>query len=340
MRPCLLVFHAAAVLSLGAALVIGSSAAAAQTVDASCSTGATRPAPPRARELAALAQREHAAWGGAALDAQGRLLDAGSYEAEDTPRSLRVAPPWQRVMGYWEAVDPDGRIPSQVRFGALRPADRRLLQQALQQASASHLQGLGVGPDQGLSSAELRALQTAIDRVAVVDTPWSAAFISWLAREAGLQAAEFAFSEAHADYAGAAWAATRREQAGQPTPYALRACDLTRTAPRVGDLVCQARGSEAELDTFAKLGEALAQRDAGGGALPMHCDVVTQVDPQGLDAIGGNVLQSVTLRRLDFAPGTRRLDPSYLPAGCVAGTPGCVDRHMSRQPWSLLLQWR
>lgn len=340
MRPCPLLFHAAAALSLGAVLVLGSTATSAQTVEALCSAGVERPAPPRALKLAALAQREHAAWGGAALDAQGRLLEAGSYEAEDTPRSLRIAPPWQRVLGYWEAVDATGRIPYQVRFGALRPADRRLLQQALQQASASHLQGLGVGPEQGLSSAELRALQVAIDRVAVVDTPWSAAFISWLAREAGLQPAEFAFSEAHADYAGAAWAATQREQSGEPTPYALRACDLTRTAPRVGDLVCQARGAEAELDTFDKLGDALARREAGGGALPMHCDVVTQVDAQGFDAIGGNVLQSVTLRRLDFAPGTRRLDPSYLPAGCAAGAPGCVDRHMSRQPWSLLLQWR
>lgn len=339
MRQCLPLCLAVAALSLGA-LLAPESAAAAQTVEALCSAGVERPAPPRALKLAALAQREHAAWGSPALDAQGRLLDAGSYEAEDTPRSLRVAPPWQRVIGYWEAVDADGRLPSQVRFGALRPADRRLLQQALQQASASHLQGLGVGPDQGLSSAELRALQVAIDRVAVVDTPWSAAFVSWLAREAGMQAEEFAFSEAHADYAGAAWAATQREQAGEPTPYALRTCDLTHTTPRVGDLVCQARGSQAELDSFDKLGDALARREAGGGALPMHCDVVTQVDAQGFDAIGGNVLQSVTLRRLDFAPGTRRLDPSYQPAGCVAGTPGCVDRHMSRQPWSLLLQWR
>ncbi|MBN8750649.1 MAG: DUF2272 domain-containing protein [Variovorax sp.] len=339
MRQCLPLCLAVAALSLGA-LLAPESAAAAQTVEALCSAGVERPAPPRALKLAALAQREHAAWGSPALDAQGRLLDAGSYEAEDTPRSLRVAPPWQRVIGYWEAVDADGRLPSQVRFGALRPADRRLLQQALQQASASHLQGLGVGPDQGLSSAELRALQIAIDRVAVVDTPWSAAFVSWLAREAGLQAEEFAFSEAHADYAGAAWAATQREQTGEPTPYALRTCDLTHTTPRVGDLVCQARGSQAELDSFDKLGDALARREAGGGALPMHCDVVTQVDAQGFDAIGGNVLQSVTLRRLDFAPGTRRLDPSYQPAGCVAGTPGCVDRHMSRQPWSLLLQWR
>jgi hypothetical protein len=79
-------------------------------------------------------------------------------------------------------------------------------------------------------------------------------------------------------------------------------------------------------------------RRTGGSALPMHCDVVVGVDATGFDAIGGNVLQSVTLRRLAFAPGTRSLDPSY--RGCTTGTAACVDRHMSRQPWSLLLQWR
>lgn len=308
--------------------------------DALCTATAANPATPRAQALATLAQREHAAWGGQRLDGQGRLLEAGSSEAEDTPRAFLVAPPWQRVIGYWDAVDPSGRLPSQVRFGALRPADRTLLQQSLQDASSARLQGIGAGPDQGLSSSDLRALQTALDRVAVVDTPWSAAFVSWLAREAGLRPEEFEFSEAHADYAGAAWAATQHEQAGQPSPYALRACDLTHTTPRVGDLVCQTRGAQMDVDTFAKLGDALARRSTTGGALPMHCDVVTQVDAEGFDAIGGNVLQSVTLRRLDFAPGTHWLDPSYQISGCTAGTPGCLDRHMSRQPWSLLLQWR
>ncbi|MCY1523438.1 hypothetical protein D9M68_583350 [compost metagenome] len=72
----------------------------------------------------------------------------------------------------------------------------------------------------------------------------------------------------------------------------------------------------------------------------MHCDVVVSVDDAGFDAVGGNVLQSVTLRRLAFAPGTRLLDPSYLLEGCTTGSAACVDRHMSRQPWSLLLQWR
>ena len=291
--------------------------------------------------LAAAALQEHAAWGGQALDAEGRMTESGAYEAEDGARTQGLAP-WQRVMRYWQAVDPPAqRLPYLVRYGALRPADRALLRSQIDNASSARLQGLGVGPDEGLPSDAARALAVAVDRVAVVDTPWSAAFISWLARQAGLSDAEFAFSEAHADYAAAGWNATRREAAGLPVADALRACDLAITPPRVGDLVCQARGAAGTaLDSFIALGEALAARGARGGALPMHCDAVARTDASGFDAIGGNVLNSVTLRRLDFAPGTRRLDASYRSTGCSAGTPGCPDRHMSRQPWSLLLQWR
>ncbi|RSZ33202.1 DUF2272 domain-containing protein [Variovorax sp. 553] len=305
----------------------------------SCLDAATQaPSPSRALAMATFAMQEHEAFGGQAMDAEGRMTEAGDSEAEDTRRTVPGLAPWQRVLGYWQAVDP--RLPSQVRFGGLRPADRHLLMQALNEATAGRLQGMGVGPDEGLDSVELRAVQAALARVAVIDTPWSAAFVSWLARQSGLSDDEFVFSEAHADYAGAAWQAGIDEAAGRSSRYALRACDLRRTPPRVGDLVCQARGADAGLDTFDKIGEVLALRDTGGDPLPMHCDVVVAVDATGFDTVGGNVLQSVTRRRLDFAPGTRWLDSSYLPEGCTPGAPGCIDRHMSRQPWSLLLQWR
>ncbi|QNK69544.1 DUF2272 domain-containing protein [Variovorax sp. PAMC26660] len=300
------------------------------------------PSPPRALAMADAALLEHQAFGGQTMDAEGRLTEVGDYEAEDTRRTAKGMPPWQRVLGYWRAIDPqDSRLPSLVRFGGAHPADRRLLTQALNQSAAASTQSPGGGPDQGLDDVGLRAVEVAVNRVAVIDSPWSAAFISWLARRAGLSDEEFVFSEAHVDYAGAAWQAGVAESLGQPTRSAMRACDLMRTPPRVGDLVCQARGDGAGLDTYDKIGEVLATRSTGGDALPMHCDVVVAVDATGFDTVGGNVVQSVTLRRLDFARGTNLLDPSYLPEGCaVSGAAGCVDRHMSRQPWSLLLQWR
>ncbi len=325
------------------ALVAVFALCAVQVCNASaCLDTATQAAaPPRALALAAAARQEHAAFGAQTLDAEGRLIEAGYSEAEDTGARLRASAPWERVLGYWKAVDPaDGRLPNLVRFGALRPADRMLLTQALNEATAAHLQGLGVGLGQGLASHELRAVQTALARIAVIDTPWSAAFVSWLAREAGLGEGEFAFSDAHADYAGAAFQAGSDEAAGLATRYAMRACDLARTPPRVGDLVCHARGARAALDTFGKMGDVLSTRGTGGAALPMHCDVVAAVDAAGFETIGGNVLQSVSRRRLVFAAGTRLLDGSYLHESCAAGPPACIDRHMSRQPWSVLLQWR
>lgn len=320
----------------------GAWAAGAASTAATCLDAAAGKAPPaRALAMAHAARQEHAAFGGQAMDADGRLVRAGALEADAGRSASRAAAPWERVLGYWQAVEGrDGRLPSQVRFGALRPADRHLLKEALALGASARLQGLGVGTDQGLASHDVRALEVAIDRVAMIDTPWSAAFISWLAREAGLNADEFVFSEAHADYAGAAWQAGHDEAAGQSTAGALRACDLRQVPPRIGDLVCQARGTGAGLDTFEKLGAILSTRRTGGGALPMHCDVVVARDALGFDAIGGNVLDSVTLRRLTFSPGTSQLDPSYWPGGCTAGAAGCTDRHMSRQPWSLLLQWR
>ena len=321
-----------------AALCLASACAPALAAPGCLDTALQSPSPARALAMATFATQEHEAFGGQTMDAEGRMTTDGDSEAEDTRRTVPGLAPWERVVGYWQAVDP--LLPSRVRYGGLRPAYRQLLMQSLNEASAARLQGMGVGPDEGLDSPELRAVDVALKRVAVIDTPWSAAFISWLARQAGLAGDEFVFSEAHVDYAGAAWQAGIEEQAGRPTRYALRACDLTRTPPRVGDLVCQARGAGADLDTFDKIGEVLATRPTGGDALPMHCDVVVAVDATGFDTIGGNVLQSVTQRRLDFAPGTRWLDPSYLPEGCTPGAAGCIDRHMSRQPWSLLLQWR
>ena len=329
-------FPAAA--ALAAALL---ATAAAPAAAACLATSLHIPPSPRALAMAAAARREHLAFGGQTLDAEGRLIEAGYSEGEDTRGPERAMAPWQRVLGYWQAVNSqDGRLPSAVRFGALRPASRELLMQALNRATAAHLQGLGVDAAQGLESQDLRAVQTALDRVAVIDTPWSAAFVSWLARQAGLGPDEFVFSEAHADYAGAAWRARADEAQGRSNPFALRACELARTPPRVGDLVCHARGDDASLATFEAVGRILSTRPTGGAALPMHCDVVVAVDAKGFDAVGGNVLQSVTLRRLAFAPRTRLLDPSYLPQGCEAGARRCIDRHMSRAPWSLLLQWR
>lgn len=186
-------------------------------------------------------------------------------------------------------------------------------------------------------------------RARIVDQPWSAAFISYLMRAAGLDEAEFRFSASHHDYVRAAFDASAREALDEPTRYAYRARDLARTAPRVGDLLCSTRGADARFDAFEQVRAALEE-----GPLSMHCELVVRRDDAGVEAVGGNVLNSVTLRRLGLEQdGSGRLWQAYLQSAqraqaereappLAAGEVQVLlpDTYLNRRPWSVLLQWR
>lgn len=129
--------------------------------------------------------------------------------------------------------------------------------------------------------------------------PWSAAFISWLARGAGLVPAEFPATVLHWDYI------ERFLDPRDGDRFAAR--DPASYAPRVGDLVCVARSS------FAVPGFAA---DVGGFAHlrrgPYHCDLVVAAASDGVEAIGGNLADAVALVRFPvdargrLAPDPRR----------------------------------
>jgi hypothetical protein len=127
--------------------------------------------------------------------------------------------------------------------------------------------------------------------------PWSAAFIAWLARSAGYTRDEFPDTVRHWDYIGRFAARTTG------APFVAR--DPARYAPRIGDLVCNARGTAVE---FASLQP---------GAY--HCDIVVAVDAGAIESIGGNVSDVVARSRL---PVDRR--------GVLAPLP---DR-----PWAAVLE--
>jgi len=116
--------------------------------------------------------------------------------------------------------------------------------------------------------------------------PWSAAFISALMRKAGFVRSEFAFSDTHADYLVAARDGRTSAYAVVPTPAAA--------AP--GDLVCATRHARAADVSPTRLEDIRS----GASATPMHCDLVVAVDAANrrLDAIGGNVQQSVARSRI------------------------------------------
>lgn len=116
--------------------------------------------------------------------------------------------------------------------------------------------------------------------------PWSAAFISWLACEAGLSTDQFRRSGGHIDYVRAAV----RARDGQDPNHAFVAYDLTEATPDAGDLLCTSRGDSS----FASIADV---RTGNSPSNALHCDLVVKTDVKNnrLYAIGGNVNHAVTL---------------------------------------------
>jgi hypothetical protein len=190
---------------------------------------------------------------------------------------------------------------------------------------------------------------TAVKRVALVDTPWSAVFISHVMRTAGLSDAQFRFSATHQAYVRAAFASHAAKARGEATTYAYRACDAWATPPRVGDVLCSTRAPDDDVDSFASLGLTLLWR-----ALSMHCELVVEQDSAHIGLVGGNVAQTVVLRRMALQTnGSGLLWPAYgtafhlqqaLTAKALPPQGGVQQlwppTHLSQQSWSVLLQLR
>jgi hypothetical protein len=113
------------------------------------------------------------------------------------------------------------------------------------------------------------------DRTGLDDIPWSAAFISWDIANAGVPRNLFCPSQTHTIYVE-----RMVERAKKPgAVFIPRAPD--GYAPKVGDLICASRENS---------GTTLQNLNRGAG----HCDIVVEVRPGAVDAIGGNVGDSVT----------------------------------------------
>jgi hypothetical protein len=113
------------------------------------------------------------------------------------------------------------------------------------------------------------------ERNGLDDVPWSAAFISWDIQSAGVSRDLFCPDQRHSIYVE-----RLVERAREPRAAFIPHRPEER-APQVGDLICASRnGSGTTLDNL--------NRGAG------HCDLVVEVRPGMVAAIGGNVDDSVT----------------------------------------------
>ncbi|WP_439671081.1 DUF2272 domain-containing protein [Cupriavidus necator] len=135
---------------------------------------------------------------------------------------------------------------------------------------------------------------------------WSAVFISWVLRKAGLDERQFLTGQSHSMYVVDARDGILPRPAFHIEPVPAM--------PRPGDIICAGRGRDRYLEDIAEI---------GFGTTPMHCDIVVGVDPatRVVRAIGGNVQQSVSMEEIELGD-SGRLD-------------GVTNSHM---PWLLVMR--
>lgn len=324
MTPRLFQPIGAALLSACAGLAPQASAAA----NPACASTAMRPSgDARIRQAIDAARREHELFGGQTIERNGGMFRVGHQEAEWSRPPGESTAAWERVAMFWRA---------------LSDAETPVLVTSLGRMGRTEAAGAAAATGPAPTRAEV-AIREALLRAAIIDTPWSAAFISYLMKTAGFASTEFAFSDSHVDYVRAALETSEAETQGRQATHAFRACDLASTRPRAGDLICATRASTAGTVRFDALATAMAARSPGQ-SFPMHCDLVVRSDEGGdakLEAIGGNVVNSVTLSRMTLN-ANKVLSGAYLanPAGeCAARSQRCRE-HLSRRPWLVLLQFR
>ena len=212
---------------------------------ATCNLTAAKAPTKLGQRIAQTAIDEFTRFGGHQIDSDGRLFHFGLTEAEheEDDGGNPLAPlghfGWWQVIKYWRGLfgdDPTSKL--EVRGYRDASASTQDTQEAaLLRTSAAQLLRLA----EGVSDPDMREIlrETAL-RAAIIDTSWSAAFISYVIRQSGVAPNAFQFANAHRVYIYDAFAVSAAEQKNDASDAIYRACPLT-TRPRAGDLICQQR---------------------------------------------------------------------------------------------------
>ena len=253
-------------------------------------------APSVATRIAAAACEEHQLWYRPFIDHDGRYAGSRVREAE-TGLLANGQPAWLRVVDYWRGS------------GLLGSASGR----------------------PGASDCAYAGMSTYVSpscRMFVVDTPWSAAFVTWIMRRARVPG--FNGSASHVSYV--------RDAYRDPSGNAFQVANPVSARPQPGDLLCFVRAA-SRVYGFGGLAGLLSGNEAGLG---MHCDIVVATNPDNdrtAYLVGGNILDGVTMRLLRLTPGGQFAElPVRSPEApaCSPDVPSACDA--SRQDWAVLLQ--
>jgi hypothetical protein len=288
-----------------------SAAAFWKTVQARCDATAAKPASALGQRIAQNAIEEFARFDGHRIDSNGRLFHFGLTEAEhaqehgdDRPTRLGDLG-WWRVMKYWHALYGND-IGDKLEALGYRDAST-----ATDDAQAVELLRVDIGDllraaDSVTDPVVREALREAALRAAIIDTPWSAAFVSYVVKQAGVPPNAFQFANAHRVYIYDAFATSAAELAGQIDERIYRACPVATTRPRVGDLICFQREAAltgtSDMAVRERIRAELAGSPDARTVRHTHCDVVASIDTPArkMYVIGGNFLQGVTAKKLNL----------------------------------------
>jgi hypothetical protein len=111
------------------------------------------------------------------------------------------------------------------------------------------------------------------------DMPWSAAFISFVARAAGYT--KFKFASAHSTYVHDA--VDKRKANDTTAPF--WGFNVREHKPQLGDLVCRSRGN----------GQISSINSLPTGGFQSHCDIIIEIRDTEVRTLGGNVNDSVSI---------------------------------------------
>lgn len=260
----------------------------------------------RGIRIVRVACKEHADWFSPFINSEGR---AGwkdgriAMEAEGgSDRLLDGTPPWKRVAAYWRETP---ALDQMIGMGLNGAQECKSIDQSKNEN------------EQWQRSASCRAF--------IVSNPWSAAFVSYVMKVAGVD--DFAFSHEHMAYIFDAY-----DQSAGDKPYRMVPPDKER--PELGDLLCYSRS-----DSVKNYRELVAFFEMNKRQLFTHCDVVVGVNLNGdskLYVVGGNVIQTVTMRKLALNEAGFFSPTTLVDGECrINNERGCS---LSRKKWIALLK--
>lgn len=266
---------------------------------------------PAGTRIAKAACEEHALWRKPFINAQGRIVRLGPMEAERDALADDTTPAWRRVLSYWRE---SGLLDDNAKWERTRIADKG---------------------DKGRNGASDCAADTqdwgqrAACRAFLIDVPWSAVFVSYAMKRAAID--DFVVTSSHFYY--------MRDAARNPETSPYRLTDPAKETPEVGDLICYAREKD-RIFGHAAFAEYVR---GSGGKLDAHCDIVVAANldrDSKLYAIGGNVMQGVTMRKLNLNAQGRLSLPMRREgvAGRAFDPRDESTENMNRQDWVALLK--